>query len=594
MRVQRAITAAAAVGCLSGLAMGQWNPNAGQWGKTDPNDLRVMTWNVRDTLCTTNTKNNTVNDWHAMVRIIQLLQPDILILQETGDNSGNGTGSGVDSPANLTTTCQLMIQGGADPFKGTPATTFVQNWAPGYDLPHVFVGTVTDNFNRNIIMSRYPFADLNGDSRSTYSDIPTVSTFSVPGKWCPGGGGGIRGFLFAEIDLPGQYAGDLVMGCAHLKSGGASSDLAERLAASQNVAWVIEQWYNGAGTGAPDPAGIVLDNPQAQQILDANTPVVIGGDWNEDEQTNGRRGPAAWLSEAEFAGGSDGTDRDPGRSDATLDTSTDLAGSRTTQNSGSKLDYLMWQDSIVTARRSFVFNSANITGGVVKPAEWSDIGSVTGLSGTASDHRAVVVDLIMPMNSVTGACCIDGVCSDLAEETCLESFGIYLGDGTSCALDECPATGACCLGVECLVTTLADCATLTGNYLGDDTTCDIGACLPTGACCFACAAPIEAPCPIPGNSGPACVEMNQAACLELGGLYQGDGQACENNPSFCACLGDVNGDGFTNAADFTILAGQFGQGTPDCRERWQGDLNCDGVVNASDFTILAGSFGCGS
>jgi hypothetical protein len=42
-----------------------------------------------------------------------------------------------------------------------------------------------------------------------------------------------------------------------------------------------------------------------------------------------------------------------------------------------------------------------------------------------------------------------------------------------------------------------------------------------------------------------------------------------------------------------VLAGQFGGGTPDCRTRAQGDLNCDGTVNAADFTILASNFGCG-
>ena len=54
------------------------------------------------------------------------------------------------------------------------------------------------------------------------------------------------------------------------------------------------------------------------------------------------------------------------------------------------------------------------------------------------------------------------------------------------------------------------------------------------------------------------------------------------------CTGDINGDGFTNAADFTILAGNFGSSvTPNT----SGDLNGDGIVNAADFVILAGDFG---
>lgn len=57
-----------------------------------------------------------------------------------------------------------------------------------------------------------------------------------------------------------------------------------------------------------------------------------------------------------------------------------------------------------------------------------------------------------------------------------------------------------------------------------------------------------------------------------------------------ACAGDVNGDGFTNAADFTVMAGNFGTGSGAVRA--DGDLNNDGAVNASDFTIMAGDFGC--
>jgi hypothetical protein len=54
---------------------------------------------------------------------------------------------------------------------------------------------------------------------------------------------------------------------------------------------------------------------------------------------------------------------------------------------------------------------------------------------------------------------------------------------------------------------------------------------------------------------------------------------------------DVNGDGVTNASDFTVLAGNFGSAVP---VNTAGDLNGDGVVNAADFTILAGAFGCGA
>jgi len=56
-----------------------------------------------------------------------------------------------------------------------------------------------------------------------------------------------------------------------------------------------------------------------------------------------------------------------------------------------------------------------------------------------------------------------------------------------------------------------------------------------------------------------------------------------------ACVGDVNGDGKTNVADFNILASNFGQAVPPGTS---GDLTGNGFVNVADFNILAGDFGC--
>ncbi len=57
------------------------------------------------------------------------------------------------------------------------------------------------------------------------------------------------------------------------------------------------------------------------------------------------------------------------------------------------------------------------------------------------------------------------------------------------------------------------------------------------------------------------------------------------------CVGDVNGDGHTNSADFNILAASFGSSVAPGTN---GDLTGDGLVNASDFNVLAGDFGCGA
>ena len=63
-------------------------------------------------------------------------------------------------------------------------------------------------------------------------------------------------------------------------------------------------------------------------------------------------------------------------------------------------------------------------------------------------------------------------------------------------------------------------------------------------------------------------------------------RACERQP----CAGDIDGDGATSAADFTLLCEHYG--TLFGATRAQGDLNGDGAVNSSDFVILAGDFGC--
>jgi hypothetical protein len=319
--------------------------------------------------------------------------PDVLILTETGDNSGNGTGSGVDSVATLTTVLELFMHGGTDIFQGgVPVTSYVQLYAPGYDLPYIHVSSSHDNFNRNVILSRYPFADLNGDTRAVYNDIPLVSAH----LWAPGGNGGIRGFPFVEINLPdGTYVGDAVVGGAHLKSGGTSDDATQRLNAAKNVSYVVQHWYNANQGPTPDPFAKVIDIPAATLPLDANTPVFMGGDFNEDENsTPSTRGPASYLAAGGVIGGTDGTDHNG--TDALYDDSRDpFTNSRATQSS-SKLDYLVWQDSIATLRRSFIYNSSS-GGAAAWPPEIETFFNPVLISGRASDHRPVIGDFILAL-----------------------------------------------------------------------------------------------------------------------------------------------------------------------------------------------------
>jgi hypothetical protein len=95
-----------------------------------------------------------------------------------------------------------------------------------------------------------------------------------------------------------------------------------------------------------------------------------------------------------FAGGTDGTDRD--RSDSAFDDARDpFNNSRVTQGSG-KLDYICWQDSIATLRRSFIFNSVNCNSTTTPPELVGYVGGFTLCTSFASDHRPVIADFILP------------------------------------------------------------------------------------------------------------------------------------------------------------------------------------------------------
>jgi len=370
-------------------AAAQWDPNNGQWLKSDPTDIRIMSWNVQDGICSSNDKDDNFGDWNGIVRIIASLQPDIIIFQETADNSGNGTGSGVDSIADLTTVAQLLVQGGNDPFLGGTVGSYIQLFTgTGYDLPYIYASEGNDGFNRNLILSRFPFADINNGGGATYS------TFVIQAdEYQSGGTGGIRGYQFAEIDLPDNlYAGDLVIGNGHLKAGGSSSDFAQRARASENIAYLVDYYYNGAGTGVSDPNN-KISLPFSGTVLDQYTPVILGGDLNQ----NPGNGPSEFIARAENFGGTDGTDRD--QSDSTLDNALHpISGESSTQGSNSKLDYLIYQDSIATARRSFLFRSTGsgmTIDKIPEPARSFPINPFS-ISGLATDHRPVVIDFILP------------------------------------------------------------------------------------------------------------------------------------------------------------------------------------------------------
>jgi len=369
-----------------------FNPQQGDWGKDDPAHLRVMTWNVEDGICSTATKTEGFNSWTALARVVAAMKPDVLILQETADNSANSDqlGGSIDPADRLTEVLEVFMHGGPDPWRGGTATAFVQAYDPGFDLPFIYSSETDDGFNRNALLSRYPIADINGDG-----SVQGPSIFNLADAYAPGGGSGIRGFQFAEIDLPDEvYAGDLVIGNSHLKAFGDSDSRQERIEAAQNIVYFLNYFYNGAGTGMCDPNGRIFVPGSNDGLLGPDDVVVWGGDWNEDEATNGRKGPAEWMVRAQITGGTaDGPDADG--TDATYDSAFEPFSGSTDTRGGSKLDYLAWFDSVGTAVNQVVLEATQIPIAQMPP-EMAGFVVPTLLTSQASDHMPVFIDLELP------------------------------------------------------------------------------------------------------------------------------------------------------------------------------------------------------
>lgn len=71
-----------------------------------------------------------------------------------------------------------------------------------------------------------------------------------------------------------------------------------------------------------------------------------------------------------------------------------------------------------------------------------------------------------------GACChTDGTCQDVVtQQNCLLGGGVYFGDDTTCAIEECFG-GVCCVDIVCVESSQYECTELNGTFQGDGTAC---------------------------------------------------------------------------------------------------------------------------
>jgi len=368
--------------CLCGIALA-WtgasanalNITAGDYSKNNVSHVRVMTWNVFGRLGDPNEVNTPWTDSQmgsalaAVNLVVAAMDPDILLLQECGDLN--------TSPSYSTVLSNMQSWRNAN--------------RPGFAL-HV------GNEGGGIycaILSRWSFASINGDGISQHHDMPSLSP-GPGGDWPPGGDGGIRGWVQAEINLPDDcFFGNLYVGCSHFKAGGTSSDETQRVTAAKNIAAYIHYALN-LGT---DPLNIIPDAQMPPQPLASNTPVVWGGDFNTALGTN----PVDILKRNNPASGTDGTDRDGGdswRSDA----ATAYNGTSATHSGGNRLDWILAQDAVsgVSVNATFIFDTNRIprigsTMHVDKtPPNMLGLLNNAFISTTASDHYPVIADVVLP------------------------------------------------------------------------------------------------------------------------------------------------------------------------------------------------------
>lgn len=355
----------------------------GDYSKGSPHHVRVMTWNVLQHLGdpgepnTAWTASQAGSSVAAINLVVAAMDPDILLFQEIGD---------IDSSVSY-----------------SQALSNLQAWRnanrPGFQL---LLSPDGGNIH-NAILSRWPFADLNGDGLSTNTDIPTLQ--HGPGNdWPSGGDGGIRGWLQAEINLPNaDYAGDLYIGCSHLKAG--SDFNAERVVAAKNIAAYIQYGLNSVG----DPLNIIPNVSQPPQALSPLTPVIWAGDFN----TAGSNQPVDILRANNPSVANDGTDRDGGtvwRSDSAAA----YNGTFHTWGSNSHLDWILVQDSIAQVAATFIFDTARMprSGSTITqgaPANMVGLIQNANISSIASDHCPVIADIELPAMVLLDAVTITGL-----------------------------------------------------------------------------------------------------------------------------------------------------------------------------------------
>jgi endonuclease/exonuclease/phosphatase family metal-dependent hydrolase len=305
-------------------------------------DVRFLDWNIARAI---GGFDSTVGAQPEIAKVVNHLRPDVWTINELGGNS---------SGYNPVTAHSYLSQ-----FVETNLTVFGQDPVEGIDY-FIYVGTLSDGFISNAIVSRYPLLET-----QSYSDAG-------------GGFASLRGLQFALVDLPGTT--DVGVFTAHLKAQNSNNDALRRQAEANANKNTITTWLSGHASAA----------------------VVLAGDFNETEDPEDNPN---WS-------GHEIGDPLPGTGEAYRPISTlrsvglldakplSIRGDNDTissNNPTARFDYILYSGDKLSLTSSMIFDTGQHTSGQLAALNAANgTNFVFGDSSGASDHLPVFAVLTVP------------------------------------------------------------------------------------------------------------------------------------------------------------------------------------------------------
>lgn len=304
--------------------------------RSEPTDLRVVTYNIKFDSIFLEAEDGPTQA-PKFARVMQALEPDVINLQEIYDHSAAQTASLMNS---------ILPLGGGDSWYALKS----------YD---------------NILVSKYPLTMTATDT------IPEPSSTSV---------------AMALVDLPdGAFDTDFYFMNTHMKccgSVGSSEDIKRQQQADALVNWMRDARTPGGHVNLPTgtPMAAVGDFNMVGSLQPLNT-LITGNIINEG--TYGSDSPPDWD-------GSDLTDLHPLHNAVGPDDYTYRSGSYTP----SRLDFVLYTDSVVDVANNFVLNTVSMSS-AQRAATGLQTYDVT-FNSSYYDHLPVVVDFRFDAPAIPG------------------------------------------------------------------------------------------------------------------------------------------------------------------------------------------------